>query len=92
MISLVTRRRAARRAAPAVKDVAVQMTSEAVGSSAGSTSRGATSRRRHPCGLCSRTAERVAAGGPLAAGRMTTTLVLGVSDSPASEGTESGDP
>jgi hypothetical protein len=92
MISLVTRRRAARRAAPAGKDVAVQMTSEAVVSSAGSTSRGTTTRRRHSSGLCSRTAERVAAGEPLAAGTMTTTLVPGVSDSAASEGTESGDP
>jgi hypothetical protein len=92
MISLVTRRRAARRAAPAEKDVAVQMTSEAAASSAGSTSREATTTRRHPSGLCSCTAEMVAAGGPLAVGRTTTTVVPGVSDSPASEGTESGDP
>ncbi len=92
MTSLVTRRRAARRAAPAEKDVAVQMTSEAAASSAGSTSREATSTRRHPSGPCSCTAERVAAGELLAAGRTTTTVAPGVSGSPASEGTESGDP
>ncbi len=92
MISLVTRRRAARKAAPAGKDVVVQMTSEAAVSWAGSTSREATTTRRHPSGLCSRAPERVAAGEPLDAGRTTTTVVPGTSDSPASEGTESGDP
>jgi hypothetical protein len=90
-VSLVTHRRAARRAAPAVKVVAVQRTSEASTTSEGLTWQGATTRIRVSA-ACRRQAASVADSDVEAGDAMTTIVASGSSGSCSLEGTESGEP
>lgn len=90
-ISRVTWRSAVRRAAPAAKGAAVQMTSEAGERSVGSNDRGATTRMGVPPGVSRRAAARVAlaVAGTLAS---MTSKAPGSSGSEWRAGRESGEP